>query len=65
MCTRKNENSRWRCDKNKGVTMVLECDLKEKEERTKCLRENTCNDSLRIGKIALQCGKETLEKSVS
>ena len=50
---------------NKGVTMVLECDKKAKEERINCTRENASDDRLCTGNIALQCGKETLEKSVS
>ena len=33
---------------NKGVTMVLECDAKAKEERIKCVRENICYNSLWI-----------------
>ena len=45
--------------------MVLECDKKAKEERMKGLRENRSDTRLHVGNVALQCGKETLEKSVS
>ena len=41
---------------NKGVTMVLECDSKVKEERIKCVRERLCDDTLCIGNTTLQCG---------
>ena len=44
---------------------MLECDKKEKVERIIFLRENTSDDRLNVGNIVLQCGKETLEKSVS
>ena len=50
---------------NKGLTMSLECDQQEKEERIKCMRENRSDNMLHVGIAALQCGKETLEKSVS
>ena len=45
--------------------MVLECDQQAKEERIKCVRENRSDDRLCIGNVALQCEKQTLEKSVS
>ena len=50
---------------NKGVIMVLEFGAKAKEERTKCARENNCDDRLRVGNMELKSGNETLEKSVS
>ena len=50
---------------NKKVMTVLECDAKAKEERIKCVRKNMCDNSLCIRNMVLQCGKETLEKSVS
>ena len=45
--------------------MVLEYDKKEKVERMNCLRENTSDARLHVGNVVLQCGKETLEKSIS
>ena len=45
--------------------MALECDYKEKEERTKCVRENKSDDVLCAGNTTLKCRRETLEKSVS
>ena len=38
---------------------------KKKEERIKCVRENRSDNMLCGGNVALKCGKETLEKSVS
>ena len=48
---------------HKGLTMALECDQQEKEERIKCVRENRSDNRSHAGNVALQCGKETLEKS--
>ena len=42
--------------------MSLEFDQQEKEERIKCMRENRSDNTLNVGNVALQCGKETLEK---
>ena len=46
---------------NKGVTMVLKCYAKGKEERIKCARENNCDDKLCIGNATLMCVNETVE----
>ena len=47
---------------NKGLTMVLECDQKVKEERIKSIRESRDNNGLWVINAPLKCGKETLEK---
>ena len=45
--------------------IVLECNQQAKEERIKCVRENRSDNRLCVVNVVLQCGKETLEKSVS
>ena len=41
--------------------MVLECDVKGKEGRSKCLRENTVEDRLVDGNAGMKRGRESLE----
>ena len=45
--------------------MALECDVKSKEERIKCARENNCDHRSCVGNITLKSGNETVEESVS
>ena len=47
---------------NKGLTMALDCNKKEKEERIKCIRENRGNNGLISRNTPLKRGKEMLEK---
>ena len=42
--------------------MVLECDHKAKEKRTKCTRYTRCDHGPSVGNAGLKCEKETLEK---
>ena len=42
---------------NRGLSMELECDNTAKEERTKCMRENKCDNGFFVGNTSLKCGK--------
>ena len=50
---------------SKGLNMALECDKLEKEERMKCVSEDSRANREYEGNVSLNCGRETLEKSVS